>query len=114
MQSVATIEEKEIRKPLSLREISPNWARRLENIDTLPFPLSLTWFKWYYELDHPSKCVVGEAYGYHSDYQKECNECDRLGWEFGGSFILHSESGLRRNIMDFVKHWNKAHHDLTD
>ena len=110
MRSVMTTEENEVKRPLTLMEIAPNWARRFDHRNGLPFPLSLTWLKWYFELDHPSKCVVGEAHGYQSSYQKECNQCDRLGWEFGGSFILHSKSGLQRNIYDFVEHWNKEHY----
>ena len=85
MQSMTTfVKEKETKKASTLKEIAPNWARRFEESNTLPFPFSLTWLKWFYELDHPSKCVVGEAHGYRPTYQKECNECDRLGWEFGG------------------------------
>jgi hypothetical protein len=75
---------------------------------TLPFPFSLTWLKWFYELDHPSKCVVGEAHGYRPTYQKVCNECDRLGWEFGGSFLSHSRQGIQRNVEAFLNHWNEG------
>jgi hypothetical protein len=94
---------------LTLKEIAPKWAERFEQRKELPFPLSLTWLKWYFELDHPAKCVVGEAYGNRTSYQKECVECDRLGWEFGGSFLLHSKTGLQRNINTFLKHWNEMH-----
>jgi hypothetical protein len=36
-------------------------------------------------------------------------ECDKLGWEFGGSFLLHSKEALDRNIDAFLKHWNERH-----
>ena len=112
MQSMTTfVKEKETKKVSTLREIAPNWARRFEESNTLPFPFSLTWLKWFYELDHPSKCVVGEAHGYRPTYQKECNECDRLGWEFGGSFLSHSRQGLQRNVEAFLNHWNEKHFD---
>ena len=110
MQSISTSFVTEERKrALTLREIAPKWAKRLEEKNKLPFPLSLTWLKWFYELDHPSKCVVGEANGYSPFYQKECKECDTLGWQFGGSFLLRSSLHLQYNIDAFVKHWNKKH-----
>lgn len=56
-----TLVEDVIHKPSGLNEISPGWAKRLVH-QNLPFSLSFTWFKWYFELDSPSKCVVGEAY----------------------------------------------------
>jgi|SRR5919197_5536402 hypothetical protein len=113
MESIVTFvneEKKIIKKPLlTLKEIAPKWAERLQQGNKLPFPLSLTWLKWYYELDHPSKCVVGEAHGYNPTYQKQCKECNSLGWEFGGSFLLRSRSGLQRDIDAFVEHWNEKH-----
>ena len=110
MQSISTSFVTEERKrALTLREIAPKWAKRLEEKNKLPFPLSLTWLKWYYELDHPSKCVVGEANSYSPLYQKECKECDTLGWRFGSSFLLRSSLQLQENIDAFVKHWNKKH-----
>jgi hypothetical protein len=111
MQSISTsfVTEERKRALLTLREIAPKWAKRLEERNKLPFPLSLTWLKWYYELDHPSKCVVGEANSYSSFYQKECKECDTLGWRFGSSFLLRSSLQLQENIDAFVKHWNKKH-----
>lgn len=109
MQSITTFVREEEKKLLTLKEIAPKWAKRLEHIHTLPFPLSLTWLRWYYELDHPSRCIVGEAYGYCPTYQKECKECDNIGWEFGGSFLSRSRLALERNIDTFVEHWNKKH-----
>ena len=55
-----------------------------------PFPLSLAWWRLYFTLDSPSKCIVGEAHGFSSHYENECVECDRLGWEFGHSFLIRS------------------------
>src|SRR6266487_1184815 len=107
MQSITTFVREEEKKLLTLKEIAPNWAKRLEH--TLPLPLSLTWLKWYYEFDHPSKCIVGEAYGYRPTYLNECKECDNIGWKFGGSFLSCSRLGLQRNIDTFVEHWNKKH-----
>ena len=43
---------------ITLSDIAPKWAKRLEEKKKLPFPLSLRWFKWYFELDIPSRCVV--------------------------------------------------------
>ena len=109
MQSVTAFVRKEKKKALTLEAIAPKWAKRLEQRNDLPFPLSLTWLKWYYELDHPSKCVVGEAYGHRATYQKECKQCDALGWKFGGSFLLCSRVGMQKNIEEFVEHWNEKH-----
>ena len=105
-------EEKEEKSPLTLNDIAPRWAKRLEQ-KKLPFPLSLTWLKWYFELDSPSKCIVGEAYGYSASYEKRCKECDMLGWEFGHSFLIHSRSGLQRDVKIFVEHWNEKHNIYT-
>ena len=63
------VDEEEKQKPLNLYDIAPRWAKRLEQ-NKLPFPLSLTWLKWYFELDSPSKCIVGEAHGYSALYEK--------------------------------------------
>ena len=106
-------EEKEEKSPFTLNDIAPRWAKRLEQ-KKLPFPLSLTWLKWYFELDSPSKCIVGEAYGYSASYEKRCKECDMLGWQFGHSFLIHSRSGLQRDVKIFVEHWNEKHNIYTD
>ena len=105
-------EEKGEKSPFTLNDIAPHWAKRLEQ-KKLPFPLSLTWLKWYFELDSPSKCIVGEAYGYSASYEKRCKECDMLGWEFGHSFLIHSRSGLQRDVKIFVEHWNETHNIYT-
>ena len=108
------VDEGEKQKPpLNLNDIAPRWAKRLEQ-NKLPFPLSLTWLKWYFELDSPSKCIVGEAHGYSALYEKSCKECDILGWQFGNSFLMHSRLSLERDVKIFVDHWNKRHNKYTD
>lgn len=97
-------------KSLTLKDISPKWFERLFSKKmNLPFPLSPMWFKWYFELDSPAKCVIGEAHGYTSSYELTCKECNRLGWSFGKSFILRSRPRLENDLRDFVYHWNKTH-----
>lgn len=94
---------------LTVREISPNWSKRLFSGRGLPFPLSPKWVKWYFELDSPSKCVIGEAYGYSSSYENTCKVCNRLGWSFGASFLLRSSIRLAKDAREFAVHWNKEH-----
>lgn len=98
-------------KRLTILEIAPDWANKIRVIghEGFPFPLSLKWWRWYFELDSPSKCIVGEAHGYSSIYEKECKKCDRLGWEFGHSFLIRSREDFRDNIEEFVTHWNEIH-----
>ena len=53
---------------LSLNDIAPYWSKRLEEQQEhkkLPFPLSFTWLRWHHEIKHSSKCILGEAYGFH-------------------------------------------------
>ena len=105
-------EEENEKSQFTLNDIAPRWSKRLEQ-KKMPFPLSLTWLKWYFELDSPSKCIVGEAYGYSASYEKRCKECDILGWQFGHSFLMRSRSGLQRDVKVFVEHWNKKHNIET-
>jgi hypothetical protein len=102
-----------VRRCLALKDIAPKWAKRLEQEKKLPFPLSLKWFRWYFELDMPSKCVVGEAYGFNSSYEKECEECNTLGWRFGHSFLVRSRSELETDVQNFLMHWNEKHRQST-
>ncbi|HEY7226537.1 MAG TPA: hypothetical protein VH481_00225 [Nitrososphaeraceae archaeon] len=92
-------------------EITPNWANKIKALAEVgfPFPLSLQWWKWYFELDSPSKCIVGEAHGYTSQYERECKTCDRIGWEFGHSFLIRSKKEFEDNVEEFVTHWNEKH-----
>jgi hypothetical protein len=95
---------------LTLKDISPKWFERLFGKDRrLPVPLSPIWIRWYFELDSPSKCVIGEAHGYSSSYEQTCKECDRLGWSFGKSFMLRSRKRLEDDVNEFVHHWNTEH-----
>src|SRR5918995_4597909 len=73
---------------LVLEDISPIWASRLKK-ENLPTFMSLTWMKWRFELQNASKCVVGEAYGYSSQYVYDCSKCDRIGYKFLCYFILN-------------------------
>ena len=59
-----------LQKTITLGDIAPKWAKRLEDEKKLPFPLSFRWFKWYFELDIPRRCVVGEAHGFSSSVRK--------------------------------------------
>ena len=102
-----------IKRCLTLKDVAPKWAKRLEQEKKLPFPLSLKWFKWYFELDMPSKCVVGEAYGFKSSYEKECEECNTLGWRFGHSFLVRSRLELEADVQNFLSHWNENHRPIN-
>jgi hypothetical protein len=64
---------------LVLEDISPIWASRLKK-ENLPTFMSPNWWKWHYELHRASKCVVGEAYGYSSQYSYDCVKCNRIGY----------------------------------
>jgi hypothetical protein len=102
-----------LEKTITLDDVAPKWAKRLAEEKNLPFPLSLKWFKWYFELDIPKRCVVGEAHGFSSSYEKECEECNRLGWQFGHSFIMRSRSGLDIDVRNFIQHWKDRHLSST-
>ena len=93
---------------LVLEDISPIWASRLKK-ENLPTFMSLTWMKWRFELQNASKCVVGEAYGYSSQYTDNCGKCDRIGCKFLYYFTLNLRGKLESNKQDFVKHWNEEH-----
>ena len=93
---------------LTLEDISPKWAMRLKT-KNIPTFMSLTWLQWRFELQRSSKCVVGEAYGYSSEYTENCDECDRIGCKFLYYFTLNWRRKLVLNKQDFVKHWNEEH-----
>ncbi|HEY7695699.1 MAG TPA: hypothetical protein VH797_06355 [Nitrososphaeraceae archaeon] len=98
-------------RTLGFEEIAPKWASRIMTFrqEGFPFPFSLSWWKLYFALDSPSKCIIGEAHGFSSHYEKECAECDRLGWEFGHSFLTRSTTEFDHNIKVLVTHWNNKH-----
>ena len=93
---------------LSLENISPKWALRLKR-ENIPTFMSPTWLQWRYELQKSSKCVVGEAYGYSSQYTENCDKCDRIGCKFLYYFTFNWRKRLELNKQEFVKHWNEEH-----
>jgi hypothetical protein len=93
---------------LMLEDISPIWASRLRK-ENFPTFMSSTWFKWHSELQNASICVVGEAYGYSSQYTDDCNECNTICVKFLYYFTLSMQENLESNKRDFVKHWNEEH-----
>jgi hypothetical protein len=98
----------EQQQKLTLEDISPTWASRLKK-ENLPTFMSLNWWKLHCELQKASKCVVGEAYGYSSQYTDECGRCNRIGYKFLYYFMLNWRGKLESNKQDFVKHWNEKH-----
>ena len=97
---------------LVLEDISPIWASRLKK-ENLPTFMSPKWWKWRFKLQNASKCVVGEAYGYSSQYTSDCSKCDRIGCKFLYYFTLNWRGKLESNKQDFVKHWNEKHNNLN-
>jgi hypothetical protein len=98
----------EQQQKLVLEDISPIWASRLKK-ENLPTFMSLNWWKLHYELQKASKCVVGEAYGYSSQYTDECGRCNRIGCKFLYYFTLNLQERFESSKQDFVKHWNEKH-----
>ena len=98
----------EKQQQLMLEDISPIWASRLKK-ENLPTFMSLTWMKWYSELREASKCIVGEAYSYSSQYTYDCDKCNTIGYKFLYYFTLNWWRKLESNKQDFVKHWNEEH-----
>ncbi|HZC21010.1 MAG TPA: hypothetical protein VE223_05150 [Nitrososphaeraceae archaeon] len=94
---------------LTLSDIAPNWAKRLGGQQQLPFPMSVTWLRWWFEIIYPPKCVVGEAHGFTRSYTDSCAECGKIGDKFSLYFTLHLRSKLEENKHRFVKHWIKEH-----
>jgi hypothetical protein len=96
---------------LTFEDISPKWAMRLKS-ENMPSFMSLTWLRWRYELQKTSRCVVGEAYGYSSDYTEDCDECNRIGCKFLYYFMLNRRKRLEQNKQEFIKHWNEEHSQI--
>ncbi len=98
-------------KSLTIDEIVPKWAAKISTIweEGFPIPLSLQWWRWYFSLDSPAKCIIGEAHGYSSHYENECSICDSIGWDFGHSFLIRSKNDFMANVEKFVAHWNQIH-----
>jgi hypothetical protein len=108
LTSPLTLRPPEQQQKLMLEDISPIWASRLKK-ENLPAFMSPKWWKWHYELQKASKCVVGEAYGYSSQYTDECGRCNRFGYKFLYYFMLNWRGKSESNKQDFVKHWNEKH-----
>lgn len=104
----------EYTKSLAIMNISPTWAERLLGEGKqLPFPFSFKWLKWLYEIYSPSRCIVGEAYGYSSPYESSCSECCRIGNRFALYLASRSREKLQENKQRFVRHWNEEHSYLS-
>jgi hypothetical protein len=98
----------EQQQQLMLEDISPIWASRLKK-ENLPTFMSPKWWTWRFKLQNASKCVVGEAYGYSSQYTADCDECNTICVKFLYYFTLGMQEKLESNKQDFVKHWNEEH-----
>jgi hypothetical protein len=99
------------RYPLSINEISPIWAIRLKEKKSSLFLLSLTRFRWLFQILHPKKCVVAEAYGFSSSYTNDCAQCARIGNKFSLYYAINFHKKFEENQNRFVKHWNEKHVD---
>ncbi len=98
-----------LQKSLSLIDISPRWAMRLKEKRSLIFLLSFTRLRWLFQIIHPKKCVVAEAYGFSSSYTINCMECARMGNKFSLYFVMCLSNKFEENLNRFVKHWNEKH-----
>jgi hypothetical protein len=97
---------------LTLKDISPKWYRRFEE---LPLPIfSAKGISWSFQMLFAETCVVGEAYGYSGSYINECSACHAIGYEFVTSFLSRSYDNLKENEEVFVKHWNQEHTRITE
>jgi hypothetical protein len=108
-KQVAFEKTKHKQETLAFGDISPRWAKRLEERRELPVPMSITWLRWWFEIIWPPKCVVGEAYGFRRSYTDECRECGKIGDKFTIYFTLNLRSNLEENKQRFVNHWNQKH-----
>ncbi len=97
------------KQPLSLSDISPIWTARLKEKQTFLFLISLTRLLWLFEIIHPKKCVVAEAYGFSSSYTNKCNQCARIGNKFSFYFAMCLSKKIEENQNRFIKHWNEKH-----
>ena len=48
-KQVAFEKTKHQQQGLTFSDISPNWAKRLGERQTLPVPMSITWLRWYFD-----------------------------------------------------------------
>ena len=97
--------KEQMNERLSISEISPRWARRLET----SIPISITWLRWWFEIIRSQKCVVGEAHGFTSSYTYSCRDCGKIGDKFSLYFLLRLSLKVDQNKRRFEVHWNKKH-----
>jgi hypothetical protein len=99
---------------LLFSEISPIWSERLKQARYNVPPFSTIRLQWYRELKNSSTCVVGEAYGFSSNYVSKCKECNKLGWRFMFYFLIQSDSRIEKTKIKFADHWNKEHSNIKN
>jgi hypothetical protein len=97
------------KQQLSLSDISPIWASRLKEKQSPLFLLSFTRLLWLFEIIHPKKCVVAEAYGFSSSYTNNCNQCARIGNKFSFYYTMGYSKKIKENQLRFIIHWNEKH-----
>src|SRR5919198_5150009 len=95
-------------QPLSLNDISPTWAKRLEERELVPFLASLARLRWLSEIADPRKCVVGEAYGFSASYTDSCRECTIMANKFSLYFAMCRNKKLEK-IQQFQLLFNQNH-----
>lgn len=97
------------KEQLELSHISPIWANRLKEKQSLTLLLSFKRLRWLYEIVNARRCVVAEAYGFSSSYTMDCRECARIGNKFSFYFAFCLSNKVNENQKRFVKHWKKKH-----
>ncbi len=102
-------DDKNDRSTLTLADISPIWNNRLKEKQSFLFLFSFKRLKWLFEILHPKKCVVAEAYGFSSSYTNNCTTCARIGNKFSLYYTINYSKNLTKNQETFVDHWNKEH-----
>jgi hypothetical protein len=92
----------QIKKALTLADISPGWAKKL--------PMGIT-----EQLGNPMACVVGEAYHGDSSYN-DCGECHNCSMRIYDSVNHTNETSkykargpIHYEVNRFVEHWNEVH-----
>ena len=74
---------------LTLADKSPIWNNRLKAKKSFLFLFSFKRLKWLFEILHPKKCVVAEAYGFSSFYTNNCTTCARIGNKFSLYYTIN-------------------------
>jgi hypothetical protein len=82
---------------LGLRDISPRWCAVIyegEEANGL-------------DIFNPSKCIVGEAWGFKKKYIKECNACSHASKEL---MLRFGDVDAMGPMIDrLLIHWNENH-----